>query len=116
MNSKNKILNENKLDDAVLDNVSGGTNTETISDGQVIKNMLGLKGNVNPGVIATKFAAAKVSVSFNSGGTGNVYMFNGRRISRYEALVHLVRANGHGNFDISPYFADTDGDNIINKD
>lgn len=107
---KDKILGEEKIDDEMLECVSGGSNKETISDGQVIENMLGLK-DVNPGIISEKFAAGKVKVTFNSSNDANIYMYNGRRISRYEALVRLVRANGHGSFNIKPYLSDSHGDN-----
>lgn len=109
---KEQVLNEEKLADEMLEGVSGGSNQETISDGQVISNMLGINVNeINPGVISEKFAAGKVKVTFNGDNNANVYMYNGMRISRYEALIRLVRGNGHGTFDITPYLSDSHGDN-----
>ena len=104
-------LKNMKLDDEMLEGVAGGSTTEQASDETCVAAMLGLKRDkVNPGIVAEAFAKGNVKVEFQSK-KGNIYTYNGRRISRYEALVRLGRGNGKGNFDITPYLADSHGDN-----
>jgi hypothetical protein len=103
---KNSVLS---MDD--LDGVAGGSSKETISDGQCIRAMLNLKTEPTPDVIQEAFEKGGVSVKINTGNKANIYTFQGRRISRYEALVRLGRGNGKGSFDITPYLADSHGDN-----
>jgi hypothetical protein len=103
---KNRVLS---MDD--LDGVAGGSSKELISDGQCIRAMLNLKTEPTPDVIQEAFGKGGVNVEINSGKKANIYKYHGRRISRYEALVRLGRGNGKGSFDITPYLADSHGDN-----
>jgi len=103
---KNKVIAEEDLD-----NVAGGSSQEIISDGQCIRAMLKLKNEPSPDVIQEAFEKGGVKVELNSGNKGNVYKYQGRRISRYEALVRLGRGNKCGSFDIRGYLADSHGDN-----
>lgn len=105
-------LKSKKLDEEMMDNIAGGSSKEMESDERLIGAMLGLNSSqVNPGVVGDAFKNAKITLEMHSGDAGNVYKFNGRRISRYEALVRMVRGNGHPKFDVSPYLADSHGDN-----
>lgn len=99
-----------KLDDKMLDGVAGGSSKEIISDEQCVAAMLKLK-NVNPGIVAEAFAKGNVNVTMNNGNVANIYSYNGRRISRYEALVRLGRGNNCGSFDIRLYLDASHGDN-----
>lgn len=103
---KNKVLNAEDLD-----NVAGGTNLEIISDGQCVRAMLKLKADPTPDAIQTAFEKGGVSVELNSAKKANVYKFQGRQISRYEALVRLGRGNGCANFDVRTYLDASHGDN-----
>ena len=99
-----------KLDDEMMEGVAGGSSAEMVSDEQCVSAMLKLK-NVNPGIVAEAFAKGNVKVTMNSGDKGNIYTYNGRRISRYEALVRLGRGNNCGNFDIRNYLSASHKDN-----
>ena len=103
---KNGVLS---MDD--LDGVAGGSSKELISDGQCIRAMLNLKTEPTPDVIQEAFEKGGVSVKINTGNKANIYTFQGRRISRYEALVRLGRGNGKGSFDIRTYLDASHGDN-----
>lgn len=103
-------LKNMKLDDEMLEGVAGGSSKEQISDGQCVAAMLNLK-DANPGIVAEAFAKGNVKVTMNSGDKANIYTYNGRRISRYEALVRLGRGNNCGNFDIRNYLSASHKDN-----
>ena len=103
---KKKVLNAEDLD-----NVAGGSGKEIVSDGQCIRAMMKLKDIPTPDVIQNAFEKGGVSVELNSTGKANVYKFQGRRISRYEALVRLGRGNGCSNFDVRAYLDASHGDN-----
>lgn len=105
-------MKNKKITDEMMDNVSGGSSKEMASDERVIAAMLDLKTDaVNPGIVGDAFANANVKVEFSSDDKANVYKYNGRRISRYEALVRLARGNGKASFDIRPYLGDSHSDN-----
>ena len=108
-------LKNKKLDDGTMEMVSGGTDSEMISDQSMVASLLGLRDDeVGPGVVGEAFDKAKIKIYQKSGSTANEYKYDGRRISRYEALVLVSRAHGKGNFDITPYLGDTSSDNQIN--
>ena len=101
---------EGKLQDEQLNQVAGGSSKEQISDAQVVRAMLGLKeAGVND--VTEAFRKANVEVVMNGDKKANIYSYQGRRISRYEALVRLGRGLGKPNFDIRPYVPDSHGDN-----
>lgn len=104
-----------KIADEMMETVSGGSSREMASDERAIAAMLGINPDkVNPGIVGDAFASAHIKVDFHSDGSANVYTYNGRRVSRYEAIVRLARAHGKGDFDVRPYMSDTHSDNNRN--
>lgn len=108
-------LKDKKLTDEMMNSVAGGSGKEMDSDERMIASMLGMNASeMNPGIVGDIFANASIKVDFNGDDNANVYKYNGRRISRYEALVRVARNNGKSNFDVRPYLSDSHSDNNRN--
>lgn len=103
---------QNKIDDANMVFVVGGSTKEMVSDEHAVASMLNLKiDTVNPGIVMDAFAKAGVMAELVDGKEENKYYYNTRRISRYEALVRMGRANGKPTMDMSPYIEVSKGYN-----
>lgn len=123
----NEILKDEILSEEELDQVAGGTIAQVASDSQFLRDSgaVNIKGWGNHAVtenfdfysgVITK-AWAKVGITCTPSANGdNVYSFEGRQITRWQAFKVVAKKTGFNDFKPKSYGFGTDDTGILDLD